>query len=62
MGESVCVDLYNTLREPASVTLSGPAVEGRAIQYADMLGRVRGACPGGKVTLDSLAYLRVVLD
>jgi hypothetical protein len=60
-GETTCVDLYNTLCEPASTVLSGPAVDGHAVSFADMLGRIQGACPGGRVTIDPLAYLRVVI-
>jgi hypothetical protein len=58
---ATCVDFYNTLREPASFALSGPAVEGRSVRCADMLGRIQAECPGGKVSIDPLAYLRVVI-
>jgi len=60
-GEATCVDLYNTLREETSVLLSGPAVGGRCVQCADMLGRIEGECPGGRVTVGPLAYLRVMI-
>jgi hypothetical protein len=60
-GERTYVDLYNTLREPASFALSGPATEGRSVRCADMLGRILGECPDGRGTIDPLAYLRVVV-
>jgi hypothetical protein len=60
-GETTCVELYNTLREPVSFTLSGPALEGRRVRCADMLGRFQAECPDGDVPIDPLAYRRVML-
>jgi hypothetical protein len=60
-GGKTFVDLYNTLREPASFALSGPAVEGQRVWCADMLGRVQGECPDGRIQVDPLAYLRVLI-
>jgi hypothetical protein len=59
---ATCVDLYNTSKERVSLVLHGPAVEGRAIQWADMLGRVQSTCPGGQVRIDPLAFARVMLQ
>ena len=58
---AICVDLYNTSKEGVSPVLRGTAVEGRAVQSADMLGRVQSTCPGGRVRIDPLAYARVTL-
>jgi hypothetical protein len=60
-GETT-IDLYNTRREAVTLTLGGPAVEGRAVHRADMLGRVQGACPGGRVRVEPLAFARVTLQ
>jgi hypothetical protein len=60
-GRATCLDLYNTLPEPASFSLSGPAVEGRGVRCADMLGRIQAERPGGKVSIDPLAYLRMLI-
>jgi hypothetical protein len=59
--EGTCVDLYNTLPESVSLVLGGSAVEGRSTHRADMLGRALGVCPDGRIEIDPLAYLKVVL-
>ena len=61
-GAEIGLDLYNTHSEPATVTLYGPALEGRTAVTADMLGRVEATCAEGIVTLAPLAYLRVLLQ
>jgi hypothetical protein len=60
-GEATCVDLYNTLQEGASLALGGRAVEGRSIRCADMLGRAQNECPDGRIQIDPLAYLRLLI-
>jgi hypothetical protein len=59
--KTTCVDLYSTLYERASFALSGPAVEGRSVYRADMLGRTRAGCSAADVSIDPLAFLRVVI-
>jgi hypothetical protein len=61
-SEGTVVDLYNTLRKPVQVVLGGPALKGRTAHITDMLGRVLDRCPGGRVDLEPLAYLQVVLS
>jgi hypothetical protein len=56
------VDLYNTLETPVSVVLGGPAVKGRTVRAADLLGRPGEICPGGEVRLDALAFGRVIFQ
>jgi hypothetical protein len=59
---ATCVDLYNTRREHVPLTFGGPAVEGRTVQRADMLGRIQSVCSGGCVRVDPLAFARVTLQ
>jgi hypothetical protein len=62
VGGATCIDLYNTRREQVSPVLRGPAVEGRTVRLADMLGRVQSACPGGRVSVEPLAFARLTLQ
>jgi len=61
VGGATCFDLYNTSSEQVSPVLRGPAVEGRSAQLADMLGRVKAACPGGRLSVEPLAFVRVTI-
>jgi hypothetical protein len=61
-GHTTRLDVYNTLPEAASFTLSGPAVQNRSIVRADMLDRVVDVCADGRVAVDPLAYLRVIIE
>jgi hypothetical protein len=60
---AVSIDLYNTSREPATVTLRGPALGERVVVRADMLGRYLDVHPAeaAEVEVGPLAYLKLIL-
>jgi len=59
---SIEMDLYNTARRARKVRLVGPAVAGRALVRADMLGRELGKCSDGEVPLEPHAFVKAIVS
>ncbi|MCC7145333.1 MAG: hypothetical protein IT443_02700 [Phycisphaeraceae bacterium] len=56
------VDFYNTAKSAQTITLSGPAVTGRALHRADLLGRVLGPCARRSLTIAPMTFARVRIE
>ncbi|MFO7956854.1 MAG: hypothetical protein R6X33_07110 [Candidatus Brocadiia bacterium] len=61
LAQGIRVDLYNPGREAVEVIARGPAVKGRRVQRADMLGRAEQDCPAGRVTVGPVSFARLLI-
>lgn len=59
--DGLAVDLYNTSRTAQDVRIGGHLLQGRTLSAGDMLERETEPCPGGKLRVGPLAYVRLVL-
>jgi hypothetical protein len=60
-GKTIRIDLYNTLTQKATCTVSGQIIKGR-IRQTDILGRSQRTCRDGRVELGPLEFGRLIIS